>query len=133
MKLTEGAQEALYSIAYTCFKQGQYTEAVALFRTMSTVNPRIRKYWLGLGACYQAMQEYNQALKSYEMAAMLDPGDPHVHLYAATCFFSQRQAKEGLKALDCAEAVLKRFPLEKRRNWKAHISLLRQAWKKEAA
>lgn len=133
MKLTEGALEALYSIAYTCFRQGQYTEAVALFRTMSAANPRTRKYWLGLGACYQAMQDYSKALKSYEMAAMLDPGDPHVHLYAATCFFSQRHAKEGLKALDCAEAVLKVLPPEKRRHWKAHISLLRQAWKKEAA
>lgn len=133
MKLTEGAQEALYSVAFTCFRQGQYAEAIALFRTMSSANPRKRKYWLGLGACYQATQDYNQALKSYEMAAMLDPSDPHVHLYAATCFFSQRQAKEGLKALDCAEAVLKGLPLEKRRHWKAHISLLRQAWKKEAA
>lgn len=130
--LSEAAQEAVYAIAYTSFRQGQYREAVSLFCTLTAANPRSVKFWIGLGACYQAKKEYQQAIDSYEKVAMLTPNSPLVHLYAANCFFSLRQAKKGLLALNWAEMALSGLPAEKRRHLKAHISLLRQAWKKEA-
>ncbi len=130
--LSIDAQEAVYTIAYTSFRQGQYGEAIALFRTLTVANPRSRKFWMSLGACYQAKKEYNKALDVFERAVMLDPGDPYVHLYAASCFFAQRLAKKGLQALNWAMRVINRLPVEKQKQLKAHIALLRQVWKKEA-
>lgn len=130
--LSEDAQEAVYAVAFTCFRQGQYAEAVSLFRTLTVANPFSIKFWTALGACFQATKSYDKALDSYERVAMLNPSDPMVHLYAANCFFAQRRAKQGLLALDWAEKGLKTQALEKRRNLRAHINLLRQAWKKEA-
>ena len=129
--ISSEAQEALYSLAYICYNQGKYGEATALFRTLTVENPRGRKFWMGLGASLQMVKNYNEALLAYEVAAMLQPLDPHVHLYAADCFFTQGLAKEGLFALECAERALKSWPAEKQSNYRTHISLLRQAWRRK--
>jgi type III secretion system low calcium response chaperone LcrH/SycD len=129
--LSEGAQEAIYTVAYTSFMQGQYEDAISLLRTLTVANPRSQEFWLALGACFQATKEYQKAIDNYARVAMLNPSDPHIHLYAANCFFAQKRVKEGLLALSWSEKTLKEQPLEKRRSLKAYITLLRQAWKKD--
>src|SRR5262249_44681791 len=109
---------------------GKYGEATALFRTLTVESPRGRKFWMGLGASLQMDKNYQDALYAYELAALLNPDDPQVHIRAADCFFTQGLAKEGLLALDCAEPSLKTFPTETQQSYKTHISLLRQAWRR---
>jgi type III secretion system low calcium response chaperone LcrH/SycD len=127
--LTKEAQEASYYLAHTFYRQGKYEEASSLFRMLTLAGPTTRKFWMGLGASLQMNKDYKEALNAYELAARLDPTDPHVHLYAADCFFTQGEAEEGLFALDCAERALT-FSPQKQQNFKAHIQLLRRIWRK---
>src|SRR5262245_31055472 len=88
--------EALYHIAYTQYKQGKYEDAVGVFRFLTLNDTRSRKHWMGLGASLQMQKKYNEAIEAYELAAALDPTDPHVHIYASDCCFAQKMTKEGL-------------------------------------
>lgn len=131
MFLSEEAQEAVYSIAHTYFRQGQYEMATPLFRTLTCANPRAFKFRMALAATYQASKNYDKALDSYETALMLNPGDFRIHFYAAHCFFALQNYDKGLLALNWAEKAIREQPVDKRQNLKAQIQLLRQAWKKE--
>ena len=46
-------------------------------------------YFLGLGACRQALGEFETAVQSYSFGAMLDLNDPRFPFHAAECRLQQ--------------------------------------------
>lgn len=125
MTLSNASIETLYSIAHNHYGQGKYAEAVDLFRLATIADVKSRKCWMGLGASYQMCKKYVEAIEAYELAAALEPTDPHVHVHAANCFSSLGKKKEALFALDCAERASK---LKHDDNLLAHIRLMRTMW-----
>lgn len=103
--LSNDAISTLYSLAYYLYENGKYTDSKQVFRFLSVMDPFDKRYWMGLGACYQMLKDYKGALECYSVAAIQEPNDPYVHLYAADCFFATGDHQKGIKTLESAIAV----------------------------
>jgi type III secretion system low calcium response chaperone LcrH/SycD len=104
-QLSDGHLQLIHQYAYSYYKQGQYEKACDLFRFLTVSKVEDSQYWIGYGASQQMLGRYEEALKAYEMAAILDQSNIHVHLYAADCFFCLSQLKDGIQALKSAEKL----------------------------
>lgn len=95
----------LYSLAYSLYQAGDYLQAREIFHQLAYLKPIKQKYWMGLGACFQMERSYDEALKAWSMAAILDESDPTPHLHAAECYFSKECVDKGIKALEKAKSL----------------------------
>lgn len=110
---SENAQSALYSIAYELYRNGKYEEAKDFFRLLSLTDSSERKYWLGLGACYQMMKKYQEAIEFYSLAAIMNSLDPYAHMHAADCFFLLSNLEKAKEALTSAIMAAKENEIHK--------------------
>jgi secretion system chaperone SscA len=92
----------LYSSAYEMYRNGKYGESKQFFRFLVLLNASDRRFWMGMGACYQMLKEYQAAIECYSVAAVQNPKDPYVHQYAADCFFAQNEIKMAIQTLQSA-------------------------------
>jgi type III secretion system low calcium response chaperone LcrH/SycD len=104
--LTDEDYDTLYSLAYSLYGTGDYGRAREIFHRLVLSHPFQKRYWMGLGACYQLEKSYEQALRAWSMVALLDDTDPTPHSQAAECYFSMRNEEEGEKALRAAKERL---------------------------
>lgn len=96
---------SLYSLAYLAYEGGRYQDALHFFRVLTVEGCHLQKNWIGLAACYQMLGEYNEAIKAYGVAVMIDETNPEVHLHAAQCLFALGQKDEAQSALLSAEKL----------------------------
>lgn len=92
--------EKCYKVAYSYFQQQRYEKASEAFTFLTTLNPTVFNYWLGLGMSEQMCEEYHSALLAYAMAAMIDVTNPIVHYHSASCHRSLLEDESALSALD---------------------------------
>ncbi len=125
--LSVEGRETFYQIAHVHYSQGNYAEAVNLFRLLTILDTRSKKFWMGLAASLQLSKEYTAAVTAYEMVICLDPTAIVVHFHVADCLFANQQKKEAIFALECAERAIL---LQKKpdANLLAHLNLMRLAW-----
>ena len=124
--LSAESAETLYATAYELYRNGKYVDAKGFFRLLSTTHPFDRRFWIGFGACFQMLKQYSQAIECYSVAAVQNPDDPFVHLYAAECFFKNNNKTLAVQTLESSLTVAK-----KSRDHAALISqleLLRNQW-----
>lgn len=103
--LSDDCIEALYGIAYGLYKNGKVDEAEKCFKLLAIERPVNKKFWMGLGACYEAMRNYEKAIGCYSAVAIQDPLDPQIHWRAANCFHAQGDEEKALEALKSALEV----------------------------
>lgn len=130
--LSLSAEEAslLYTLAYHLYENGKYIDSQRIFRFLTICEPFNRRYWMGLGGSYQMLKNYAGALECYSVAAVQEPNDPYVHLYAADCFFAQGQIEMGVQTLESAITAAK---LSKENPLLMQLENMRYAWKDRAA
>jgi type III secretion system low calcium response chaperone LcrH/SycD len=127
-KLPADTIEGVYHFAYQFYLNGKYAEAIQFFRFLTLVDTCQRKHWMGLGAALQMQKEYEQAIHTYSVAAVLEAKEPYVHIYAADCFFALERIEEGMQALNSA---LKIAGLKNRyQPLIPELQLLRDAWER---
>lgn len=107
---TRSMAPELYSLGYHCYESGKYAEATHFFTTLTKIDGKNPKGWIGLAASLQMQKLYDEALLAYSTAAVLDPNDPEIFFHAANCCFSLEYVSEALKALDAAENIAKKMP-----------------------
>jgi type III secretion system low calcium response chaperone LcrH/SycD len=106
--LTDSATtKQLYALAYRYYESRHYREAVHFFRVLCAMDCDDPKHWLGLGAAYQMLKDYDEALPAYGLAAVLDQTNPQVHLHAADCFIALKRIPDARNALALADQHLK--------------------------
>lgn len=108
--ITEAEMEGLYAEGYEFYQKDHFTEALAPFRMLVYLNPFVIKYWMGLGATLQLVERYENALKCYSVAAMLDCNDPYPHFHAYECYMGLHNEEEAEKALRLAYKRAKQHP-----------------------
>lgn len=101
-QLSPDSLEALYAMAYELYRNGKHSDAKDFFRFLTLINSFERKYWMGLGACYQMLKHYPEAIECYSAAAIQDPMDPYVHMHAADSYFLMNNLEKAREALESA-------------------------------
>lgn len=125
------AIDGLYGTAYKFYEIGKYQDAAHFFRVMTMIDTTGRRNWMGLGASLQMLKEYEEAIESYSVAAMMDPEDPYAHLHAAECLFIMGQKERALIALSSAELTAGNNK-NKNKRLISQLALIRNAWSNEA-
>lgn len=93
--------EEIYTLAYSHYTHGRYTESIALFQFLTGIAPYNSRFLLGLAASYQETSKYQDAIQGYFFALNANPEDPMPALYAAECYLKENNkeaAKDFLQA-----------------------------------
>jgi len=115
-----------YRMAYQYYQTRQYREALPLFRVLVVGNHEERKYWKGMAACLQMIQEWKEALLCYQTAIFLDPdSDLELYIHAADCCFSMDQVNEGL---DLLNKVKEKAEKAGNKHILTHVDLMESVW-----
>ena len=117
---------ALYACGYHYYENGKYESALDVFRFLTKMDVTQMKYWKGLGACFQLLRNYHDALEAYSRAAILNPLDIDLHLNAADCCFATGQIERGHQALDAVEQLANQK--EEHEHFLEKLELLKQVW-----
>ena len=91
-----------YGAARHIFEKGRYYDAANAFTFLTTLNPYVHEYWLGLGMSEQMIEEYESALVAYAMATMTDMGNPIAHYHTGTCYYRLGDNASAIIALELA-------------------------------
>ena len=102
-QISDDEMEAIYTAAYNFYQHGNFKKAKEMFKTLIQLNYKEKKYFMGLGASRQMLNEYTKAAETYGFAALMDATDPTPAFYAAECF---RKAKNNESAILALEAVM---------------------------
>lgn len=99
----EKSVEALHSAAFEQYSNNDYEAALESYRALLVLNSSDNRVWLGYGATAMMLRRYDDAVKAYGHAALLDPMDPRAFFHAMECHLAM---KNGAQALEAAKHVL---------------------------
>ncbi len=124
----------MYEVAFGLFEQKRYSECIDAFIFLTTINPNLSSFWLGLGSALQMDQRFDEALAAYKIAITKDPERLDGYLYAARCCMQLKDYAEGQRICDVALELAKEHPENEQlaklikdvRKMKRHISELQR-------
>ena len=94
--------EKFYHIAYQLFQCQEYRRSADAFIFLTTLNPYVFNYWLGLGMAEQLDGQSDEALMAYGMATLTNPEHPVPHYHSGRCYLDLGNELEALTSLDLA-------------------------------
>ncbi len=110
--ITEPELEAVYSLGHGFYTAGQYEDARDIFRFLCLHRHMDKRFWFGLGAACQMLQDYATATTAYRTCAMLDLTDAQVPLRAAACFRALGDMENLRMALEATIEVARDNPAQ---------------------
>ena len=103
--ITDDQCEALYTLGYGLYERGRYTDALKILGYLVMLNHTEHRYLLALGATAQALGKYEDALKQYMAATLLDPTDPSPVVHSIPCLIELGHFQPALESCDLAIAM----------------------------
>ena len=92
--------DALYALGYNLYNQGKFGEALQAFGFLLMHDQLERKYYKAFGSCLQMLKRYEEAIRNYSMASILDLTDPEPTFHTAECMVALGMPKEAVEALE---------------------------------
>lgn len=83
---SDETMEGFYQIANKLYAEAKHEEAKDAFLFLTTMNPNIYAFWIGLGMSFQMIEEYEEAILAYEYACKLENSLAFPWFHAANCF-----------------------------------------------
>lgn len=99
---TSDAMDKFYEAAHQLFQKQQYEEAADAFVFLTTLNPKVHSYWLGLGMSEQLIGEHDAALMAYGMAILTNMENPLPHYHSASCYQALLDKNSAIISLELA-------------------------------
>ncbi|MBM4371801.1 MAG: tetratricopeptide repeat protein, partial [Deltaproteobacteria bacterium] len=88
--------EESFRKANDLFVQGEYTEAVALYRAAIAGRQDFKEAWYNLGAAHGQLRQYDEEKAAYRKALELDPAYARAHYNLALALEDEGQAEEAV-------------------------------------
>lgn len=92
----------LYTEAYQHYESGHYSEALLFFSKLLIERPLEPIFWLGFASTQQMEKQFEEALMSWALLAILSPDDPEPHFQAGKCHAALKQNHDASKAFQLA-------------------------------
>lgn len=94
--------EKFYQAAYGLFQKQEYQKAADAFVFLTTLNPYVHSYWLGLGMSEQLGGGYQGALLAYAMAILTNVENPVAHYHSGSCYRMLQDDENALQSFEMA-------------------------------
>jgi type III secretion system low calcium response chaperone LcrH/SycD len=107
---SQEVMDKFYEIAYQLYYKKDYHSAADAFVFLTSINPCVHLYWIGLGMSEQMLGEYEAALMAYTLALMTDASDPLAYYHSAACHHALGAKDEMIAALRLAIACSEHRP-----------------------
>jgi hypothetical protein len=92
-----------YEAAKNILEQKRYEDAIDAFTFLTTINPYMADFWMGLGMAQQNNNEHDAALFSYSIGYTLEGGVIFPYVLAAQCCMEIRDFERALEVIGNAE------------------------------
>jgi type III secretion system low calcium response chaperone LcrH/SycD len=102
LEFSDEKLEIFYQQASRLYQKNRFKESIEAFTFLTTLNPFVANFWLGLGMSEQRLEEYSDALLAFAMAMMADPASPLPHYQTALCYRAMGEKESALGALELA-------------------------------
>ena len=97
--MSDKDMEAIYTLGHGFYNSGKYEDALNAFKFLTFYDHLEKRWWMGLGATRQMMEDFEGAVMAYSYTAMLNVEDPLPHLHAAECLLALEKYEEADSAL----------------------------------
>lgn len=87
--------EAVYVLGHNFYSQGRYEDALKAFGFLMTNNHWDRRFVFSFAACCQMLKRYEEAVRCYTMASVMDIDDPVPSFHTAECLIMLGMKKEA--------------------------------------
>jgi type III secretion system low calcium response chaperone LcrH/SycD len=104
---TDEEFEALYALGYNFYNQGKFAEALQAFGFLLMHDQLERKYYKAFGSCQQMLKRYEDAVRNYSIASILDLTDPEPTFHTAECMIALGMPVEAIEALEIVAEMTK--------------------------
>lgn len=94
--------DKFYHIAHALYQQQEFHKAADAFVFLTTLNPYVHNYWLGLGMSEQLCSNYQGALLAYAMAILTDVENPITHYQSGNCYLALNDITNALQSYEMA-------------------------------
>ncbi len=109
--------DAMYAIGVKYYENNRLDDAIKILYQLIPLQPSEFKNYKALGACFQAKEDYETAIKVYSSAVVLAAMDAEIHFYVGQCQFLSKDFIEAEKTLRMANRICEKYP----EKW-AHIA-----------
>jgi tetratricopeptide (TPR) repeat protein len=99
-----------YETAKNILEQKRAKDAINAFVFLTTLNPYVPSFWMGLGMAQQLNQEHNVALDSYNMALTLEGKQIFPYIVAAQCCIEIKDFDQATNLMELAEQYAAEHP-----------------------
>jgi type III secretion system low calcium response chaperone LcrH/SycD len=97
---SQEAMEKFYTSAHQLFLKEEYQKSADAFVFLTTLNPYVHNYWLGLGMSEQLNENYQGALLAYAMAILTDIENPITHYHSGNCYHALNDIANALQSFE---------------------------------
>ncbi|MCE2870494.1 MAG: hypothetical protein LW714_03660 [Oxalobacteraceae bacterium] len=87
--------DALYAIGHAHFMQANFTEALKFFQYLLFFNHFDRRAAIGAACCFSELRNFEEALKHFGIALMLDQNDPMIVIQIAKTLLISGKKEEA--------------------------------------
>ncbi|AOF21279.1 TPA: type III secretion system chaperone SycD/LcrH [Yersinia enterocolitica] len=109
-EISSDTLEQLYSLAFNQYQSGKYEDAHKVFQALCVLDHYDSRFFLGLGACRQAMGQYDLAIHSYSYGTVMDIKEPRFPFHAAECLLQKGELAEAESGLFLAQELIANKP-----------------------
>jgi type III secretion system low calcium response chaperone LcrH/SycD len=102
--------ENIENEATRLYSEECYDDARIFYQFLATCRPGLQKYWMHLGATGMKLEQYEDALKCYGLATIVDPTDPRPYFFSAYSSSKIDKINEAKLCLNQVIALCKESP-----------------------
>lgn len=112
-----------YELGQYCFKENDFDDARCIFGFLTMLAPQMIESWISCGMCYNKMQEFENAIITYNLAKEVFPNNPTLSIHCANNYISLGDNSHAKEELDRAEELFNNYP-ELKSEWEQTFQFL---------
>jgi Flp pilus assembly protein TadD len=108
--LTKSLEAAIHNFAYSCYQNGLFEKATAMFQYLTTFRPNDARYWFGLGSALLMQERVREAEQAFRLASLHNVSDPKALAFRSECLHRLGESAKAQTLLAEAEKLCQLQP-----------------------
>lgn len=109
LQISDETMCEFYQVAFDLFSSHHFDEASAVLNFLVVLNPKVTSFWIGIGMCAEAIEDFERALIAYASALKMNMNDLHSIVYSIRCLKRMGHEREANEIIDYTLQILHDF------------------------